>query len=416
MTLSDKDKAYIWHPFTEMSDWCADHHDPLVIERGEGVYVYDKSGEKYIDGNSSIWTNLHGHNDLRLNQAIIGQLSKIAHASFLGTTNEPAILLAEMLVNMFPDKILQRVFYSDDGSTAVECAMKIAIQYFQIIGQSEKKRFVAFDNAYHGDTFGASSIGGIETFFSRFKDLSFPTVRLNSVDDLKSVDAKEIAAIVIEPKVQGAAGIRLWPDGMLQELRRWCDLNNVLLILDEVMTGFGRTGKMFACEHEGVTPDLMCLAKGLSGGYLPLAVTMTKESIFKTFLGSKNNTFYYGHSYSGNPLGCAAALASLQIFEEDRVLDKMAKKIECLKISLNSLKLKNHNISDVRQYGLISGIEISQEFGNIGSDVCYAARSYGLLTRSIGNTIVFMPPLSIEKQQIYDSLDAIDKAINVIVS
>ena len=221
---------------------------------------------------------------------------------------------------------------------------------------------------------------------------------------------------MIEPKVQGAAGICLWPDGMLQELRRWCDLNNVLLILDEVMTGFGRTGKMFACEHEGVTPDLMCLAKGLSGGYLPLAVTMTKESIFKAFLGNKNNTFYYGHSYSGNPLGCAAALASLQIFEEDRVLDKIEKKIECLKIALNSLKLKNHNISDVRQCGLISGIEISQEFGNIGSDVCYVARSYGLLTRSIGNTIVFMPPLSIEKQQIYDSLDAIDKAINVIVS
>ncbi|MDA7681136.1 adenosylmethionine--8-amino-7-oxononanoate transaminase [Verrucomicrobiales bacterium] len=416
MTLSDKDKEYIWHPFTEMSDWCADHHDPLVIERGEGVYVFDKSGGKYIDGNSSIWTNLHGHNDLRINQAIARQLSKISHTSFLGTTNEPAILLAEMLVNMFPDKTLQRVFYSDDGSTAVECAMKIAIQYFQIIGQSEKRRFVAFDNAYHGDTFGASSIGGIKTFFSRFKDLSFPTVQLNSVDDLKSVDAKEIAAIVIEPKVQGAAGIRLWPDGMLQELRHWCNLNNVLLILDEVMTGFGRTGKMFACEHEGVTPDLMCLAKGLSGGYLPLAVTMTRESIFKAFLGSKNNTFYYGHSYSGNPLGCAAALASLRIFEEDRVLDKLAKKVECLKIGLNSLKLKNHNISDVRQSGLISGIEISQEFGNIGSEICNAARSYGLLTRSIRNIIVFMPPLVINEEQINDSLDAIDKAINVIVS
>ena len=192
MNLSDKDKAYIWHPFTEMSDWCADHHDPLVIDKGEGVYVFDKSGRKYIDGNSSIWTNLHGHNDRRINQAIIEQLNKIAHASFLGTTNQPAILLAEMLVNMFPNKILQRVFYSDDGSTAIECAMKVAIQYFQIIGQPQKKRFVAFDNAYHGDTFGASSIGGIDKFFSRFNDFIFPTVRLNCIDELKAVDAKEI--------------------------------------------------------------------------------------------------------------------------------------------------------------------------------------------------------------------------------
>jgi adenosylmethionine-8-amino-7-oxononanoate aminotransferase len=294
--------------------------------------------------------------------------------------------------------------------------MKIAIQYFQIIGQPKKKRFVAFDNAYHGDTFGASSIGGIGRFFSRFSDFIFPTVRLSCIDELKSVDVKEIAAVVIEPKVQGAAGIRLWPDGMLKEIRQWCDINNVLLILDEVMTGFGRTGKMFACEHEGVTPDLMCLAKGLSGGYLPLAVTMTTESIFKAFLGSKENTFYYGHSYSGNPLGSAAALASLRIFEEDRVLHKMGKKIECLKIGLKNLKVKNHTISDVRQCGLISGIEISKEFGNVGSEVCYAARAYGLLTRSIGNTIVFMPPLAINEEQIHYSLDAIDKAINVIVS
>ena len=416
MNLSDKDKAYIWHPFTEMSDWCADHHDPLVIDKGEGVYVFDKSGRKYIDGNSSIWTNLHGHNDRRINQAIIEQLNKIAHASFLGTTNQPAILLAEMLVNMFPNRILQRVFYSDDGSTAIECAMKVAIQYFQIIGQPQKKRFVAFDNAYHGDTFGASSIGGIDRFFSRFNDFIFPTVRLSCIDELKAVDAKEIAAVVIEPKVQGAAGIRLWPDGMLQEIRQWCDLNNVLLVLDEVMTGFGRTGKMFACEHEGVTPDLMCLAKGLSGGYLPLAVTMTTELIFKAFLGSKENIFYYGHSYSGNPLGSAAALASLRIFEEDRVLNKMGKKIECLKVGLKNLKIKNHAISDVRQCGLISGIEISQEFENIGSEVCYAARAYGLLTRSIGNVIVFMPPLAINEEQIHYSLDAIDEAINVVVS
>ena len=238
-----------------------------------------------------------------------------------------------------------------------------------------------------------------------------PTLKLSSSKDLKSLDANEIAAVVIEPKVQGAAGIRLWPDGMLKKIRRWCDENEVLLILDEVMTGFGRTGKMFACEHENVFPDLLCLAKGLSGGYLPLAATMAKESIFEAFLGGDETTFYYGHSYSGNPLGCAAALASLNIFEEDKVLKKLESKIECLRTGLSELKYKNPLISEVRQIGLISGIEISSELGIIGPDICHLARNYGLLTRSIGNVIVFMPPLIIDENQIYESLNAIESAI-----
>ena len=309
-----------------MSDWCSDGYEPLVIDKGEGVYVFDKLGNRYIDGNSSIWTNLHGHNDPRINSAIKDQLNKISHVSFLGTTNEPAILLAEKLVNLFPEKSLSRVFYSDDGSTAVECAMKMVIQYFQLIDQSNRNKFIAFDNAYHGDTFGAASIGGINKFFSRFSQLGLPTLSLASIEDLLAIDASQIAAVVIEPMVQGAAGIRLWPDGMLQQIRRWCDENGVLLILDEVMTGFGRTGKMFACEHEGVSPDLLCLAKGLSGGYLPLAVTMAKESIFEAFLGGEDTTFYYGHSYSGNPLGCAAALASLNIFGNERIIENLERK------------------------------------------------------------------------------------------
>ena len=214
MTLSDKDKSYLWHPFTVMSDWCSDGYEPLVIDKGEGVYVFDKLGNRYIDGNSSIWTNLHGHNDPRINSAIKDQLSKISHVSFLGTTNEPAILLAEKLVNLFPEKSLHRVFYSDDGSTAVECAMKMVVQYFQIIDQSHRKKFIAFDNAYHGDTFGAASIGGIDKFFSRFSQLGLPTLSLASTEDLLAIDASQIAAVVIEPMVQGAAGIRLWPEGM----------------------------------------------------------------------------------------------------------------------------------------------------------------------------------------------------------
>ena len=395
-----------------MSDWCSDGYEPLVINKGEGVYVFDKLGNRYIDGNSSIWTNLHGHNDPRINSAIKDQLNKISHVSFLGTTNEPAILLAEKLVNLFPEKSLSRVFYSDDGSTAVECAMKMVIQYFQIIDQSHRNKFIAFDNAYHGDTFGAASIGGIDKFFSRFSQLGLPTLSLASIEDLLAIDASQIAAVVIEPMVQGAAGIRLWPDGMLQEIRRWCDENGVLLILDEVMTGFGRTGKMFACEHEGVSPDLLCLAKGLSGGYLPLAVTMAKESIFEAFLGGEDTTFYYGHSYSGNPLGCAAALASLNIFENDRIIENLERKIEFLKIRLEKLKTKNSSISEIRQIGLISGIEISSELGIIGPQICHLGRKYGLLTRSIGNVIVFMPPLIITEDQIDDSLNAIDSAIH----
>jgi len=411
VTLSDKDKSYLWHPFTVMSAWCSDDYEPLVIHKGEGVHVFDDLGNQYIDGNSSIWTNLHGHNEKRINAAINEQLKKVSHVSFLGTTNEPAILLAEKLVHLFPQNSLNRVFYTDDGSTSIECAMKMAIQYYQIINQPLKNKFIAFDNAYHGDTFGAASIGGINKFFSRFNHLGLPTLKLSSSKDLESLDANEIAAVVIEPKVQGAAGIRLWPDGMLKKIRRWCDENEVLLILDEVMTGFGRTGKMFACEHENVFPDLLCLAKGLSGGYLPLAATMVKESIFEAFLGGEETTFYYGHSYSGNPLGCAAALASLNIFEEDKVLKKLESKIECLKTGLSELKYKNPLISEVRQIGLISGIEISNELGIIGPDICHLARNYGLLTRSIGNVIVFMPPLIIDENQIYESLNAIESAI-----
>ena len=411
VTLSDKDKSYLWHPFTVMSAWCSDDYEPLVIHKGEGVHVFDDLGDQYIDGNSSIWTNLHGHNEKRINSAINEQLKKVSHVSFLGTTNEPAILLAEKLVHLFPQNSLNRVFYTDDGSTSIECAMKMAIQYYQIINQPLRNKFIAFDNAYHGDTFGAASIGGINKFFSRFNHLGLPTLKLSSSKDLESLDANEIAAVVIEPKVQGAAGIRLWPDGMLKKIRRWCDENEVLLILDEVMTGFGRTGKMFACEHENVLPDLLCLAKGLSGGYLPLAATMVKESIFEAFLGGEETTFYYGHSYSGNPLGCAAALASLNIFEEDKVLKKLESKIECLKTGLSELKYKNPLISEVRQIGLISGIEISNELGIIGPDICHLARNYGLLTRSIGNVIVFMPPLIIDENQIYESLNAIESAI-----
>ena len=416
MNLGEKDKFFIWHPFTPMAEWCSDTFEPLVIERGKGVYVYDTQGRRYIDGNSSIWTNVHGHCHPIINEAIIQQLEKIAHCSFLGTTNESAILLAEKLIELFPSNSLQRVFFSDDGSTAIECAMKMTIQYFQIKGQSERCRFVTFDNAYHGDTLGASSLGGVERFFARFSDLGLPVIRLNSVEELNKVDSKEIAAVVLEPMVQGAAGIRLWPEGMLHQIRNWCDSNQALLILDEVMTGFGRTGKMFACEHEGVIPDIMALAKGLTGGYLPLAATLTTGEIFDAFLDGPEDTFYYGHSYSGNPAGCAAALASLKIFEEESILSKLPEKINHLSKVLEKLKIENEKVIDIRQCGLIAGIELLSDNEIIGPKVCNAARDYGLLTRAIGNTVVFMPPLAIKNDEISDSIAAVQKAIGKVLS
>lgn len=415
MNLVEKDKSFIWHPFTPMAEWCSDTSEPLVIERGNGVYVYDTLGRSYIDGNASIWTNVHGHCHPKINDAIIQQLEKIAHCSFLGTTNEPAILLAEKLIGLFPSNSLERVFFSDDGSTAIECAMKMAIQYFQIKGQSERCRFVTFDNAYHGDTLGASSLGGIDRFFVRFSDLGLPVICLNSVEELNKVDCKEIAAVVLEPMVQGAAGIRLWPEGMLNQIRNWCDSNQSLLILDEVMTGFGRTGKMFASEHESVIPDIMALAKGLTGGYLPLAATLTTSEIFDAFLDGEENTFYYGHSYSGNPVGCAAALASLQIFEEESTLANLPKKIQHLSKVLENLKRENQKVIDIRQCGLIAGIELLGSEEIIGPEVCNIARDYGLLTRAIGNTVVFMPPLAINNDQISDSISALQKAIEKVL-
>ena len=415
MNLVEKDKSFIWHPFTPMAEWCSGTSEPLVIERGNGVYVYDTLGRSYIDGNASIWTNVHGHCHPKINDAIIQQLEKIAHCSFLGTTNEPAILLAEKLIGLFPSNSLERVFFSDDGSTAIECAMKMAIQYFQINGQSERCRFVTFDNAYHGDTLGASSLGGIDRFFVRFSNLGLPVICLNSVEELNKVDCKEIAAVVLEPMVQGAAGIRLWPEGMLNQIRNWCDSNQSLLILDEVMTGFGRTGKMFASEHESVIPDIMALAKGLTGGYLPLAATLTTSEIFDAFLDGEENTFYYGHSYSGNPIGCAAALASLQIFEEESTLASLSKKIQHLSKVLENLKRENQKVIDIRQCGLIAGIELLGSEEIIGPEVCNIARDYGLLTRAIGNTVVFMPPLAINNDQISDSISALQQAIEKVL-
>lgn len=423
--LGQTDKAHLWHPFTQMRDWCAAEHDPLVLVEGRGSLLVDTTGREYLDGNSSIWTNIHGHSHPHIVQAIQRQAAKLAHSSFLGSTNEPAIRLAEKLVALFPPATLTRVFYSDDGSTAIEVALKMAVQFHQLTGQPRRARFAAFNQAYHGDTSGAASLGGIGAFNDRFVSLSFPIVRVADLEELEALKpdiVESLAGIVIEPLIQGAGGMLTWPGGLLRDLRGWCDRNGVFLILDEVMTGFGRTGKMFACQQEGVTPDFLALAKGLSGGTMPLAATLTTERVFQAFLGdyAEMKTLFYGHSYCGNPLGCAAALASLEIFAAERTLEKLQPKIRQMRVLLDELATQPH-VGAVRQCGFVAGIDVVRADGlpypwqeETGARICLAARRHGLLTRPIRDTLVLMPPLCFDSVQLADAVSALQTAIREV--
>ncbi|NLT70295.1 MAG: adenosylmethionine--8-amino-7-oxononanoate transaminase [Verrucomicrobiaceae bacterium] len=417
------DKAHLWHPFTQMRDWCASEEDPLVIVSGEGAILTDIEGNEYLDGNSSIWTNVHGHRHPVIDAAVREQLERIAHCSALGFSNEPAIRLAEKLVGFFPEDTLTRVFFTDDGSTAIECACRMALQYRELRGQNRRRRFLAFDGAYHGDTIGAASLGGIATFHGKVAAMGYDVSRLATVEALESLDdteAEEVNAVVIEPLVQGAAGMRLWPAGMLRRIRQWCDRHGAFLILDEVMTGFGRTGRLFACEHEEAVPDFLCLAKGLTGGYMPLAATLTTEEVYSAFLGryEERKTFFYGHSYCANPLGCAAALGNLRVFAEENVIAGLPPKIEALATALKEAKEISPHFGEIRQIGLIAAIDLlDQATGEpldwreeTGAKVCRRARAYGLLTRPIRDTLVLMPPLCVTEKQIREAVGALVQA------
>jgi adenosylmethionine-8-amino-7-oxononanoate aminotransferase len=414
------DKAHVWHPFTQMRDWVLADHQPLVLVAGQGAWLEDSLGRRYLDGNSSIWTNVHGHGHPTLNRAIREQLEKVAHTSFLGFTNPKAVELAARLVALLQGSSLTKVFFSDDGSTAIEVAIKMAVQYFQQTERPRKTGFISFENAYHGDTLGASSLGGISLFHDRFKTHQFPGTRIGSVGSLAAIDGSAIAGLVIEPLIQGAAGMRLWPAGTLQILRQWCDDNEVFLIFDEVMTGFGRTGKYFACQHDEVYPDFLAVGKGLTGGYLPLAATLTTDRVFAGFLGPYEKTFFYGHSYCGNPLGCAVALANLAVFEEEGVLEKLQPKIEHLARRLSVLQ-NLANVREIRRVGFIAGIEVAQRNGDpfdsrdqVGAQICLAARRHHLLTRPIRDVIVLMLPLCVTFEEIDLAVNAIGSAITEV--
>lgn len=410
----ESDAKHCWHPFTPQGAWCEGTlGERLVIVSGKGVWLTDSEGRRYIDGNSSIWTNIHGHSHPQLNAAIANQLEKVAHTSYLGFANPLASQLAKQLVDFFPNSDLQRVFFSDDGSTAMEAAIKMALQYRRQTGEEERTGFVSFAHGYHGDTMGAASLGDVETFFAPFGRFGIPVDTVSSLEALRGLGEEkiaQIAAVVIEPLIQGVNHMTPWPSGMLRELREWTSQRGIHLILDEVMTGFGRTGRMFACQQEEVIPDFLCVAKGITGGYLPLAATLVTQSIYEGFLGESSRAFYYGHSYTANQVACAVALASLEIFKSEKTLERLPEKITHLSQKLAELKEKK-GVEATRQCGLVSGIDIAGDDWSLGQHVCIEARQHGLLTRPIGNTIVFMPPLSISCEEIDVAFDALDKAI-----
>ena len=445
--LREWDHAHVWHPFTALADWEAS--DPLVIDRAEGVYLYDTDGRRYIDGVSSLWCNVHGHRHPSLDAAIRDQLGKVAHSTMLGATHAPGIELARRLVERAPAG-LTRVFFSDDGATAVEVALKMAFQYWRQKAEPEPRRtrFLALGDAYHGDTLGDVSVGGIEQFHAMFGPLLFPTLRapspfcyrcpiglerpdcktacLGEVDRLLAAHPGEVAAMIVEPLVQGAAGMVVHPEGYLAGLREITRRHGVLLIADEVAVGFGRTGSLFACGREGVSPDFLCLAKGLTGGYLPMAATLTTEEIGSAFRGTaaEGKTFFHGHTYFGNPLGAAVALANLQVFDDERTLENLGPKIARFEDRLAGVAALPH-VGDVRQKGMIVGIEIVADVPTkapfpwdrqVGARVCQLARSSGVLLRPLGDVIVLMPPLTITVEQIDTLIDVVTDCIRATVA
>jgi adenosylmethionine---8-amino-7-oxononanoate aminotransferase len=443
--LRDWDRRHLWHPFTQMQEW--EQEEPLIIERGKGSYLIDTEGKKYLDGTSSIWVNLHGHRHPILDRAIKKQLDKIAHSTFLGLSNPPAIELARELIRIAP-KGLTRVFYSDNGSTAVEIALKMAVQYWQQQHPEAgpKNTFLHLRLAYHGDTIGAVSVGNIDLFHARFKPLLFPTVEaepphcyrcplkltypscaMACIDPIEAIIKgrhRELAGMIIEPIMQAAAGMIPQPPGYLKRIRELCTQYNVLLIVDEVATGFGRTGKMFACEHEGVTPDLMALSKGLTGGYMPLAATLTTENIYRGFLGRYDEfkTFFHGHSFTGNPLGCSVAIANLQVFRQEKTLARLAPQIKFLSRLLAPLAALPQ-VGDIRQRGLMAGVELVMDKqtkapyplnAKAGHRVATIARSKGLILRPIGNVLVLIPPLSISKDELKKTVEILKQSIETL--
>ncbi|MBM7854732.1 adenosylmethionine-8-amino-7-oxononanoate aminotransferase [Desulfohalotomaculum tongense] len=430
-TLEHWDKEYVWHPFTQMQQYREE--EILMIARGEGSYLYDLEGNKYLDAVSSIWVTVHGHARPEINNAIKKQLDLVAHSTLLGQANLPSTLLAQKLVDITPEG-LNKVFYSDNGATSTEVALKLAFQYWQQKGAEYKRKtkFISLKKGYHGDTIGSVSVGGVDLFHAIFRPLLFQGYKADApycyrcplglekencglactgqVEKIMKNNHDEIAAMIMEPEMIAAGGMLAVPRGYLAKIRQLCSDYNILLILDEVAVGFGRTGKMFACEHENVSPDIICLSKGITGGYLPLAATLTTDEIYNAFLGlpEEHKKFTHGHSYTGNQLGCAAALANLDIFEREKTIDKLQPKISFLNEQLKRF-WELDNVGDIRQKGFMVGIELVKDCrtkepypcsSQIGHRVIIEARKRGLLLRPIVDVIEIVPPLTVSEEQL----------------
>lgn len=446
----EKDLKYVWHPDTQMKQYEGENYKPTLIEKAEGIYVYDADGNKYIDAVSSWWVNTLGHSVPRLNKVLTEQANKIEHILLADFTHKPAIELAERLVKLAGEPF-SKVFYSDDGSTANEIAIKMAYQYWYQKGKPEKKYFVSMTDSYHGDTLGSVSVGGIDIYKEVFKPLVFETLKVcapycyrcpknckqgdcklecfKEVEELFEARHNEIAAIIVEPLVQGAAGMRVYPVEYLKKLRSLCDRYDILLIDDEVAMAFGRTGKYFAFEHAGIKPDIFCVAKGITAGYIPLAATVTTDKIYNAFYDdfSKLKTFYHGHSFTGNPIACAIANETLKIMEEESIIEKLKEKSAFLENSLQKFKALKH-VGDIRHIGMVGAIELVKDkttkepyhfTERIGHKVFLEAMKRGAILRPIGNVIYFLPPLVITEEEIekltkiaYESIKTVTEIIN----
>ena len=432
--LRTQDKQHLWHPFTPQQRWTTG--TPLIIERARGAELIDSDGRAYIDGVSSLWTNVHGHGHPRIDEAVRQQLDRLAHSTMLGLTHPEAIHLATELVSIAPEG-LTRVFYSDSGSTATEIAIKMAYQAQQQRGETQRTRFMTLQDAYHGDTLGAVSVGGIKTFHELFRPLLFDAIiapaplspggdeeeeALNTALQLIYRHGAELAGIIVEPLVQGAAGMKMHSWRFIQRLVDAAREVGALVVADEVAVGFGRTGSMFAMEQVGRAPDLLCLAKGISGGYLPLAATLASEEVYEAFLGapSENRQFFHGHTYTGNPLACAAARASLRIFDEERTLEHVRRLSVHLASALDALLGEVQWVTAVRQCGVMVGIDIAYPDGpappDCGHRIAMACRNHGAIIRPLGNTIVLNPPLSLTLEEADRLVSATRSAILEVMS